>query len=98
MNEIDVRDSIDGDAVDVEAREEAAIVGKLETEEPLSSGEIVSPDALERAIAEFREEFGPTDARLSFAVGEDGGLPLLALRPFDGDGDEAIVLATKVEA
>ena len=90
----------DADLHEVTALDDQNLLGFLEAneEERLEKGEIVSPDLLSDLTEEFEEQFGNTDARLSYLDPGEDGLTLLCLRPWNGDGTEAVVMATKVEA
>jgi len=91
---------VDSDLYEVTALDDANLLGHLDATEgePLEKGEIVSPSVLADLTEEFQREFGDTDARLSFVRAEGKSMTLVCLRPWTGDGNEAVVMPVKVEA
>ena len=91
---------VDADPYEVTALDDANLLGHLDASdaEPLEKGEIVSPGLLANLTREFQREFGDTDARLSFVRGVGESTTLVCLRPWNGDGSEAVVMPVKVEA
>ena len=91
---------VDAEPHEVTALDDANLLGHLEAGdgEHLEEGEIVSPAVLADLTEEFRREFGDTDARLSYVQGEGNeSTTLVCLRPWNGDGSEAVVMPVKVE-
>jgi len=91
---------VDADPYEVTALDDANLLGHLDASdaEPLEKGEIVSPGLLANLTREFQREFGDTDARLSYVRGVVESTTFVCLRPWNGDGSEAVVMPVKVEA
>ncbi|ELZ50732.1 hypothetical protein C465_05311 [Halorubrum distributum JCM 9100] len=89
----------DADLHEITVLDDQNLLGRLEAagQESLKMGEIVSPILLADLTETFEEEFGETDARLSFVEAEESGTVLVCLRPWDGDGTEAVVMPAKVD-
>ncbi|OYR80532.1 hypothetical protein DJ84_15515 [Halorubrum ezzemoulense] len=89
----------DADFHEVTAVDDANLLGhlKAEEEEALEKGEIISPLLLADLLEEFEAKFGDDDARLSFVESTNSGTVLVCLRPWSGDGTEAVVMPAKVE-
>lgn len=97
---VDVRDVVPDDEATIETFDDRNIHATMHLQNGarFEGGEIVSPLLLRELTNEFEKRYGAlTDARLSIAVDPDNELPIVVLRPVDGDDDEGVVMCTKVE-